>query len=144
MIISHIYVYTLKRNILALTVTQNLEHKLEVFRSRTEEVSSSSTADSQAKLLRQLERLQSQYALASENWQGIEGTLTAKATALERERDELTKREIDLRKRARETTFRSQTLEEELENAKEKSNTLEGDLLEERSQKRKQQDNLAM
>ena len=106
-------------------------------------MSSSSTADSQAKLLRQLERIQSQYAVASENWQGIEGTLTAKATALERERDELAKRETELRKRAREAASRAQKLEEELENAKERSNTLEGDLLEERSHRQKKQDNLA-
>ena len=129
--------------VLVLTVTQNLEHKLEAFRSRTEEVSSSSTADSHAKLLRQLERLQFQYSLASENWQGIEGTLTAKATALELERDEATKRENDLRKRAREMASRVQKLEEDLEVAKERSNSLEGNIIEERSQKQELQKSLS-
>ena len=90
-----------------------------------------------------MERLQSQYALASENWQGIEGTLTAKARALENERNESTKREAELRKKAREMISRAQVLEDELENAKERSNSLEGEILEERSQTRKLQNNIS-
>lgn len=79
-----------------------LESKLEVMRARAEEVSSGTTGDAQAKLLRQIETLQSQYAVASENWQGIEASLVARATNLEKERDEATKREADIRRRARE------------------------------------------
>ena len=60
------------------------------------------TGDAQAKLLRQIETLQSQYAVASENWQGIEASLIARATNLEKERDEATKREADIRRKARE------------------------------------------
>lgn len=81
---------------------QMLESKLEVMRARAEEVSSGATGDAQAKLLRQIETLQSQYAVASENWQGIEASLLARATNLEKERDEATKREADIRKKARE------------------------------------------
>lgn len=81
---------------------QMLESKLEVMRARAEEVSSGATGDAQAKLLRQIETLQSQYAVASENWQGIEASLIARATNLEKERDEAAKREADIRRKARE------------------------------------------
>lgn len=81
---------------------QMLESKLEVMRARAEEVSSGATGDAQAKLLRQIETLQSQYAVASENWHGIEASLVARAANLEKERDEATKREADIRRKARE------------------------------------------
>lgn len=81
---------------------QMLESKLEVMRARAEEVSSGTTGDAQAKLLRQIETLQSQYAVASENWQGIEASLIARATSLEKERDDATRREADIRRKARE------------------------------------------
>lgn len=81
---------------------QILESKLEVMRARAEEVSSGATGDAQAKLLRQIETLQTQYAVASENWQGIEASLIARATSLEKERDEAAKREADVRRKARE------------------------------------------
>lgn len=84
------------------TEQQMLESKLEVMRARAEEVSSGATGDAQAKLLRQIETLQTQYAVASENFQGIEASLVARATTLERERDEATRREADIRKKARE------------------------------------------
>lgn len=81
---------------------QMLESKLEVMRARAEEVTTGATGDAQAKLLRQIETLQTQYAVASENWQGIEASLIARAGSLEKERDEAIKRESDIRKRARE------------------------------------------
>lgn len=84
------------------TEQQMLESKLEVMRARAEEVSSGATGDAQAKLLRQIETLQSQYAVASENWQGIEASLIARATNLEKERDEATRKEADVRRKARE------------------------------------------
>jgi hypothetical protein len=84
------------------TEQQMLESKLEVMRARAEEVSSGATGDAQAKLLRQIETLQTQYAVASENWQGIEASLIARATSLEKERDEATRREADIRRKARE------------------------------------------
>jgi len=84
------------------TEQQMLESKLEVMRARAEEVSSGATGDAQAKLLRQIETLQTQYAVASENWQGIEASLVARATNLEKERDEAARREADVRKKARE------------------------------------------
>lgn len=84
------------------TEQQMLESRLEVMRTRAEEVSSGSTGDAQAKFLRQIETLQTQYAIASENWQGIEASLTARATSLEKERDEASRRENDIRRKARE------------------------------------------
>lgn len=81
---------------------QVMESKLESMRVMAEEVSSGAMGDSQAKLLRQVETLQTQYAIATENWQGIESTLLARIANLERERDEAQQRESEMRKKARE------------------------------------------
>lgn len=80
-----------------------LESRLEAYRARAEEASAGSGGHVQAKLLRQIETLQNQYAVASENWQGIEASLLARAAVLEKERDELAKREADVRRKARES-----------------------------------------
>ena len=80
-----------------------LESRLEAFRARAEEASTGNGGDVQAKLLRQIETLQNQYAIASENWQGIEGSLLSRVTALEKEKDDVVKREGDVRRKARET-----------------------------------------
>lgn len=80
-----------------------LESRLEAYRARVEEASAGQAGDVQAKLLRQIETLQNQYAVASENWQGIEGSLLSRITALEKERDDIAKREADIRRKARET-----------------------------------------
>lgn len=81
---------------------QIMESKLEAMRIRAEEASSGAIGDSQAKLLRQVETLQTQYSIASDNWQGIEATLLARVANLEKERDEALQRESDMRKKARE------------------------------------------
>lgn len=80
---------------------QSLEGKLEAMRVIAEEASSNAAGDAQAKLLRQIETLQSQYATACENWQGIETTLTSRIAVLERERDEISQKESSTRKKAR-------------------------------------------
>ncbi|KAL9092320.1 MAG: hypothetical protein Q9165_004494 [Trypethelium subeluteriae] len=118
----------------------NLESKIELLRTRTEEASSSSAGDSQAKLLRQIETLQTQYALASENWQGIESTLTARVAALEKERDETARRESEVRRKARDVGIRSRALEEDLEAANQHRHILEQDLESVQPQLRKLQD----
>lgn len=79
-----------------------METKMEVLRARAEEVSSGATGDAHSKLLRQVETLQTQYAIASENWQGIEGSLLARVAAVEKERDELAQTEASVRRKARE------------------------------------------
>jgi chromosome segregation ATPase len=85
---------------------QVMEGKLEAMRTRAEEASSGVAGDSQAKLLRQVETLQTQYSIASENWQGIETTLLARITGLEKERDEALQRESEMRRKAREAVSR--------------------------------------
>ena len=94
-----------------------LESKLESFRARAEEASSSDHGDVQAKLLRQIETLQSQYAAASQNWQGIESSLLGRITNLEKERDEIAARESDVRRKLREVTLKVKRAERELEEA---------------------------
>ena len=97
-----------------------LESKLESFRVRAEEASSADHGHFQAKLLRQIETLQSQYATASQNWQGIESTLLGRITNLEKERDEVIARETDLRKRVRDTTLKLKSSERELDSIQNK------------------------
>lgn len=84
-----------------------LESRLEAYRARAEEASAGQTGDLQVKLLRQIETLQNQYAVASENWQGIEGSLLSRVATLEKERDDIAKREADIRRKARETVWAS-------------------------------------
>jgi chromosome segregation ATPase len=107
---------------------QSLETKLELLRSRSEEVTSNTSTDAQAKLLRQVETLQMQYALASENWQALESTLSSRVMALEKERDDIARREADIRKKAREINSKARRLEEDLEVEKDKVSTMESEL----------------
>jgi TATA element modulatory factor len=92
-----------------------LESKLESFRVRAEEASSADTGHSHAKLLRQIETLQNQYAAASQNWQGIESSLVGRITNLEKERDDVVTREADVRKKLRDTTLKLKNAERELD-----------------------------
>ncbi|RNJ57205.1 hypothetical protein D7B24_006363 [Verticillium nonalfalfae] len=82
---------------------QAIEGRLEAMRALAEEASSGAVGDSQAKLLRQMETLQTQHAIASENWQGIEASLATRLSNLEKERNDALRRESDMRKKARET-----------------------------------------
>ncbi|KAI9766089.1 MAG: hypothetical protein M1840_006796 [Geoglossum simile] len=107
-----------------------LESKLEVLRTRAEEVSTGETSGAQANLLRQIETLQTQYAVASENWQGIEGTLLSRVSSLEKERDELSAKESQIRKKAREVNLKSKRVEEELETSATRLRGTEQDLAE--------------
>lgn len=87
-----------------------LESKMESLRSRAEEASSGVTGDAQAKLLRQIETLQTQYAVASENWQTLEGSLLARLANVEKERDEVARREGEMRRKIREVVRRHKFL----------------------------------
>lgn len=102
-----------------------LESKLESFRARVEEVSSNDHGNVQAKLLRQIETLQSQYAAASQNWQGIESTLLSRITNLEKERDDATAREGDVRKKVRDLTLKAKNAERQAETSSSKALELE-------------------
>jgi predicted nucleic acid-binding Zn-ribbon protein len=79
-----------------------LENKMETLRAKAEEVSSGATGDAQAKLLRQIEVLQSQYAVATENWHGIESSLLSRLAGVEKERDEVAQKEDKARRKVRE------------------------------------------
>ncbi|CAG8379902.1 unnamed protein product [Penicillium salamii] len=110
-----------------------LESKMESLRARAEEASSGTTGETQAKLLRQIETLQTQYAAASENWHTLEGSLLSRLANVEKERDDTSRRESDLRKKIREMNTKLKNFEENLDNAKETEHDLNGKL-EERMQ----------
>lgn len=80
--------------------------------------------------MRQIETLQTQYSLASENWQGIENTLQSRVTALEKERDDTARSENDVRRRAREASNRSRRLQEQLDEINQRTSSLEQELTE--------------
>ncbi|CAG8109836.1 unnamed protein product [Penicillium olsonii] len=110
-----------------------LESKMESLRARAEEASSGATGETQAKLLRQIETLQTQYAAASENWHTLEGSLLSRLANVEKERDDTGRRENDLRKKIREMNTKLKKFEENLDNAKETEHDLNSQL-EERTQ----------
>ncbi|KAI1814626.1 hypothetical protein GGS20DRAFT_585331 [Poronia punctata] len=107
---------------------QILERKLEALRASAEEASSGSVGDAQVKLLRQIESLQTQYSIASDNWQGMEASLQARAANLEKERDEASRRESEMRKKARETASRAKRQEEELDELRTQLASVQRDL----------------
>lgn len=108
----------------------SLDSRLEAMRARAEEASSESgvAGEGSVKLMRQVETLQSQYSLAKENWETIEGSLNARLSALEQERDEATKREADIRKKARDSANKTRKAEEEVEASADKVSTLNAEL----------------
>lgn len=78
-----------------------LQAKVEVYRSRFEELSSGTSSDSQLTLLRQIEVLQSQHNIATENWTGIEQNLQNRITSLEQQLEESGSRENYFRKKVK-------------------------------------------
>ncbi|KAG8625723.1 hypothetical protein KVT40_006124 [Elsinoe batatas] len=120
----------------------NLEARMESLQLRAEEASSDQTGDGQAKLLRQIETLQTQYSLAAENWRTIEGSLNARLTAVEKERDETVKREADVRKKARDLGVKVRRLEEERDTDSDKTSTLVNELAEQKALVQKLQSRL--
>ena len=94
-----------------------LESRLEVLRAKTEETNASGPSGSATKLMRQVEVLQRQYSVASENWQGIEVSLQSRIAALEKERDESTKHENNARRKARELGSSNRKLQDQLDDA---------------------------
>ncbi|KAK9463404.1 TATA element modulatory factor 1 TATA binding-domain-containing protein [Lipomyces oligophaga] len=105
-----------------------LEHKLERQRMQVEELSTGTSGDSHAKMLRQVETLQSQYAIASENWKGIEASLLSRIAGIENERDQLLKRESTLRKSLHDATSRLRLIEAESDGSESKIKDLEAEL----------------
>jgi chromosome segregation ATPase len=107
-----------------------LESRLEATRSRAEEASANAGSigvdgEGSVKLMRQMESLQQQYSLAKGNWDTIETSLNARVAALEKERDEATRREGEVRKKARDAAAHSRSLEEAAEGGAEQVKQLE-------------------
>ncbi|MCJ1380501.1 hypothetical protein MMC17_003606 [Xylographa soralifera] len=111
-----------------------LESRLESLRARAEDISSGNSGDTQAKLLRQIETLQTQYAVANENWRGIEGSLLARISRLESERDDLAKREGDIRRKARTMVNQCRQLENQKEESSSQIQVLEQQFKEQKAQ----------
>jgi chromosome segregation ATPase len=84
--------------------------------------------------MRQMESLQEQYSVAKGNWETIETSLNARVAALERERDEATRREGEVRKKARDAAAHSRSLEEAAEGGAERIKQLERDMQVKRDQ----------
>jgi chromosome segregation ATPase len=106
----------------------SMESRLEVLRAHAEEATTScgnTDGESNVKLMRQVEVLQQQYSLAQGNWETIEGSLNARVAALEKERDEASKRESDVRRKARDVAARSRKAEEERDEALDQIRNLE-------------------
>ena len=105
-----------------------LESRLEALRSRSEEEGVTGTGEGNVQLLRQVETLQRQYALAKDNWEAIEASLNGRLVAVERERDESSRREAEARKRVRDIGNKARKMEEELEVSNEASRRRKEDL----------------
>jgi len=112
----------------------SLDSRLEAMRARAEEASSETgvAGEGTVKLMRQVETLQSQYSQAKGNWETIEGSLNARLSALEKERDEASEREADFRKKARDAAQRSRRAEEETESSTEQITSLNTELRDQR------------
>ncbi|KAK9477132.1 TATA element modulatory factor 1 TATA binding-domain-containing protein [Lipomyces japonicus] len=107
----------------------SLEHKIEALRTQTEELSARASGDSQAKLLRQVETLQAQYSIATENWKGIEASLLSRIANSESEREDIGKRDTASRKKLHDATVRIRELESELESSTSQINDLNSELV---------------
>ncbi|KAI9727509.1 MAG: hypothetical protein M1828_006451 [Chrysothrix sp. TS-e1954] len=110
-----------------------LEGRLELMRERTEEASSGSSGDSQAKLMRQIETLQVQYSVASDNWQGIESSLQSRLAALEKERGEIARQETEARRKVRELGTSSRRLQDKLDETSHRCQVMDQELTEHKS-----------
>lgn len=80
--------------------------------------------------MRQIEMLQTQYSMASENWQGIESSLQARLTASQKERDDVARTEADARRKARESSSTARRLQEQLDDTARKCSVFEQELSE--------------
>lgn len=107
---------------------QVMENRLENYRTKAEEISSDGKGDVQAKLVRQIETLQSSYSVASENWRGIESSLMARISVFERDQAEDQKKEAELRRKLRELAAKHKEMESQTETAKSQAQELEESL----------------
>lgn len=92
-----------------------MESRVEHFRAKSEELSSGTSGDNHVNLLRQIEVLQAQHDIATENWSGIESNLHSRIANLEQELEDNNSREAYLRKKVKSLTdnLKTQTSENE-------------------------------
>ena len=105
--------------------TQMIENRLENYRTKAEEISSDGKGDVQAKLVRQIETLQSSYSVASENWRGIESSLMARIAAFEKDQVDAQKKEAELRRKLRELAAKYKDMDSQVETTKSQAQELE-------------------
>lgn len=88
---------------------------MEHFRAKSEELSSGASGDSNLNLIRQVEVLQAQHDIASENWRGIESNLQSRIANLEQESEDNASRESYFRKKIKtlSDSLKTQTAENE-------------------------------
>lgn len=88
---------------------------MEHYRSKTEELSSGTSGESNLSLMRQVEVLQTQHDIATENWNRIETNLQSRIANLDQETEDYASREAYLRKKLKTLTetHKSQTTENE-------------------------------
>jgi hypothetical protein len=95
--------------------------KLNAARVQAEDITSQGSCETPASALRQLETLQSQYAAARNNWEGIQASLNAQISTLEKEKEEAMLRASGMRRKAHESAIRYkeeiQSLQSSLEHA---------------------------
>ena len=108
---------------------QVLEARLEASQVQAEEVSTGKSGSMQAKLLRQIETLQTQYTIANENWRGIESSLLTRNANLEKEVDELRQKDAEARRKVRDHLSTIRRLQETLESGKNKQEDADEKLL---------------
>lgn len=86
--------------------------------------------------------MQTQYSLAAENWRSIETSLNSRIAAIEKERDEVVKRESDVRKKARDISGKAKRLEDQLEEMTEENQLLTSQLQASKTEMKKLQTRL--
>lgn len=102
-----------------------LETELENMRAMLEEATTGAGENSQTKLLRQIESLQTQQSLARQNWARIEESLVLRSSHAEKERDELRDQEDEWRSRLRQSTLQRKEVEEQRSTIESRSKVLE-------------------
>lgn len=103
---------------------RNLESKVEHFRAKSEELSSGHASDNNVNLLRQIEVLQAQHDIATQNWTGIEANLQTRISNLEQEAEDNSSRETYLRKKIKTLTESLKSVTNENENLNDQLNEL--------------------
>lgn len=113
---------------------KDLEARVEHYRALSEAARATSSSDggskeaSESALVQQVEVLQAQHAIASENWAGIETRLRDRVAEMERELESAKTQEISLRKKYKDLSLGSRSLAAEKEQLADELSALQSDL----------------